>query len=145
MSNLTTPSLTSALSELSPASLFPPCFILVSPGYIGTELIQGSPSMYPSTSAGFISLNSSTVLVRICASMLLFPKSLLAFSSYCALSPAELTAFFISVFNTTFPLTPSFHHYKLNIDNKQLEKRITMSLANSSLTISSTISCITFV
>ena len=56
-------------------------------------------------------------------------RILLTRLSYWAIFPAAFTAFLISVFNTTFPLTPSFHHYKLNLDNKQLEKRITNSLA----------------
>ena len=39
----------------------------VTPGSTGTTLILGSPSIYFTTSSGFIPLNSSTVFTRICA------------------------------------------------------------------------------
>ena len=74
------------------------------PGLTGTVPICGSPSISNTTSSGFIPLNSSTVLTKICDRIIFCPISRLAHASYCALLPAAVIAFTIAVFIFSIPL-----------------------------------------
>ena len=103
MSNRTSPSLSSLFSVFNPITFSPSCSFstFVLPTSTGTVLIYGSPSIYCTTSLGFIPLNLSIVFTSICASIILCPNRFFAFSSYCAsLSVADID-FLISLSTDT--------------------------------------------